>query len=204
MENHLSTALLYARLDKLPKACKGAWEGEAIVLIERIGGQQTYAIGTWNEKAQRANIAADFDHRMEQAFVEAYPIPDLAKAKREEEEAELKEKFRKEIEAENIINTELKELGVDSPEGTMEEKKAQILAIKADQGNAELSEMKKFLLELGYDATVCNRMSLTQAESSVNKMKNLQADISKFNVKPLPTKAEMEAQLKELKAAEKK
>ena len=199
MENHLKEALMYARLEKLPKACNGAWEGDAIVLIERIGGQQTYAIGTWNEKAKRANIAMDFDHRMEQSFIEAYPIPDLEKKRQAEKEAALKEQYRKEFEAEKAVEDELKALGSEDVEGTLEEKKAKILSIKAASGNVELAEMKDFLLEMGYDATWCGRLTLESATASVEKIKGIQAEIVALDEEPLTNKDDIVEQLKALK-----
>jgi len=144
----------------------------------------------------------DFDTRMEQAFIAAYPIPNLAKEKKEQEEAEYKAKVKAEIEAENALKAELIELGVDNPSGTVEELKTKLLSIKSANGDVELVEMKNLLLEFGYDANFCKRLTLEAAKASIEKMKDMQSQIVELGETPASTKNEMEAQLKALKKKE--
>lgn len=198
-DDHLKEALIAAELTELPNKCEGAWKGRAIIKVTKVGGREMYCIGTWNEKAKTANIAMDFDTLMQESFVEAYPIPDK---KKDAQTALIKAKeaeMRNKIEAEYKLKFELAELGVKDAEGTVEELKAQILAIKNEKGEVELDEMRKFLIEIGYDETYCNRLTLEAAKASVTKIKGLHEEIKALGGEPKGNAKELAAQLKELK-----
>lgn len=199
----LENALAAAGLEKLPKKGKEPYEGLAIIKVKKVGGSPVFCLGKWNEKLGRSVVARDFDPRPFQEVVEVYPYEnEILKQKQAEEKAKedaIREKYQKEADEKAQIKLELKELGVEDLDGTLEELKGKLLAKKNELGDVELDEMKSFLLGLGYSDTYVKNLTFESGKKSVEKIEKLQADITALGGTPAATKDEMEAQLKELK-----
>lgn len=123
MEETLKKCLQIAGIGHLPKPATGAYEGRSILKVEKSGGKEAYCIGVYNTKLERSTVAEDFDIRMVQKVVEAYPF-------------EIKPEVKSELE---LLQESVAKRGINI-EG-LDKKKLNAIAKRIEALTAKLSEL---------------------------------------------------------------
>lgn len=203
-EKHLESALKAAGIDELPKKKKtGAFKGLAVIKMQKVGGRICWGLGQWNDELKKVNVARDFDNKMTEEILEAYPFQKI-------ELSESPEQMEARIKAELEAKFKLKELGIDFDESLklkdltalIDAHQAELDKIQEEKDTLELIELQEWHIKRGYAEGHVNKWkasSVQAARDSKSAVLAVEDEIRTMGAEPIEgKKGELDAQLKEL------